>query len=133
MSNELQAVLKPGDQIIAIEDAYFPPHIATPPKLSQRKGDIIMVNNPRVGCDIVSGTGLNGVAHNWRECLGLGGSLRVGTFRLATPDDPGFMATREQWGQLKDAEINRLRAILFACGLVGAVWFGIMLMMGVSS
>lgn len=110
MSKELQAVLKPGDQIIAIEDAYFPPHIATPPKLSQRKGDIIMVNNARVGCDIVSGTGLNGVAYNGRECIGLGGSLRVGTFRLATPDDPGFMATREQWEGFKDAEISRLRA-----------------------
>lgn len=128
MSKELQAVLKPGDQIIAIEDAYFPPHIATPPKLSQRKGDIIMVNNPRVGCDIVSGTGLNGVAYNGRECIGLGGSLRVGTFRLATPDDPGFMATREQWEQFKDAEINRLRAMVVGLGLAAFVSFGFMLM-----
>lgn len=128
MSKELQEALKPGEQIIAIEDAYFPPHIATPPKLSQRKGDIIMVNNPRVGCDIVSGTGLNGVAHNGRECIGLGGSLRVGTFRLATPDDPGFMATREQWEQFKDAEINRLRAMVVGLSLAAFVSFGFMLM-----
>lgn len=132
MSKELQAILKPGDQIIATEDSYFPPHIATPPKLSQRKGDIVMVNNSRVGCDIVSGTGLNGVAYNGRECLGLGGSLRVGTFRRATPDDAGFMATREQGFAIKDAEIQQLRDKLFACGLVGAVWFGVMVMMGVS-
>lgn len=128
MSKELQAILKPGDQIIATEDSYFPPHIATPPKLSQRKGDIIMVNNPRVGCDIVSGTGLNGVAYNGRECIGLGGSLRVGTFRLATPDDPGFMATREQWDEFRDAEINRLRAMVVALGLAAFVSFGFMLM-----
>lgn len=128
MSKELQTVLKPGDQIIATEDAYFPPHIATPPKLSQRKGDIIMVNNPRIGGDIVSGTGLNGVSYNGRKCLGLGGSLRVGTFRLATPDDPGFMATREQWVAAKDSEINRLRAMVIGLGLAAFVSFGFMLM-----
>ncbi|WVW37779.1 hypothetical protein Gekk315_00067 [Aeromonas phage Gekk3-15] len=128
MSEELQRELVAGDQIIATKDAYFPAHIANPPKLSQRKGDIIMVNNPRVGCDIVSGTGLNGTAHNGRRCIGLGGSLRVGTFRRATPDDEGFMATRSQWHAHKDAEISRLKASLFGWRVVGIIWLGTMLM-----
>lgn len=136
-AQKLQLELRPGDQIIATSDAHYESG-----EFSQRVGDIIMVNNTRVSrdsdgeiyhiSDIVSGTGLNGVAYNGRECLGLGGSLRVGTFRRATPDDPGFMATREQWSAIKDAEIERLRAKLFAFGVVGVVWFGTMLMMGVA-
>lgn len=107
MSKALQAQLKPGDQIIATEDAFYDNGEA-----SQRAGDIIMVNNTRVGSDIVSGTGLNGTAYNGRPSIGLGGSLKVGTFRRATPDDPGFMATREQWGAIKDAEIISLKSSL---------------------
>lgn len=92
--------LKAGDQIIATEDAYYKhaPHIR-----SQRKGDLLMVNNPRIG-DSVGGTGLNGyVADNGRPRIGLGCSFRYGTFRRATPRDPGYMATREVW----EKQINR--------------------------
>lgn len=139
MSRELQLQLKPGDQIIATEAAYHDSG-----NFSQQPGDIIMVNNPHINAEdpersgnSVSGTGLNGTAYNGRECLGLGGSLKVGTFRRATPKDPGFMATREQWQDYKDQKIQsladenrfllaviahvRTRA-LYLVGLMGAVY-----------
>lgn len=129
MSKELQAILQPGDQIIATEDAYFDYNEEVKKKhlYSQQVGDIIMVNNPRMG-DSVGGTGLNGTAYNGRKCLGLGGLLKVGTFRMATPDDPGYMATKEQWHSIKDDKIsdlsNRLMThrVMSVCCLVMAAW-----------
>lgn len=127
MSKELQLVLQPGDQITATRAEYYDSG-----EFSQKVGDIIMVNNARIGCDIVSGTGLNGVAYNGRRCIGLGSSLRVGSFRRATPDDAGFMATREQWGAVKDKEISRLKAKAFTFSLIAFVQLAVMVMMVVS-
>lgn len=121
---KLQSELQPGDQIIATRDEYYDSG-----EFSQKVGDIIMVNNARIGCDIVSGTGLNGVAYNGRKCIGLGGSLRVGSFRRATPDDAGFMATREQWGAVMDEEISRLKAKTFAFSLIALVQLAVMIIM----
>ena len=129
MSAELQKILQPGDQIIATEDAYFDYNEEVKKKhlYSQQVGDIIMVNNPRMG-DSVGGTGLNGTAYNGRKCIGLGGSLKVGTFRMATPDDAGYLATKEQWHSIKDARISDLsnslmtyRVMSAAC-LLMALW-----------
>lgn len=122
MSAEIQKILQPGDQIIATEDAYFDYNEEVKKKrlLSQRVGDIIMVNNPRMG-DTVGGTGLNGTAHNGRKCLGLGGSLKVGTFRMATPDDAGYLATKEQWHAIKDCQISDLSNSLLTYRVMSAV------------
>jgi hypothetical protein len=116
MSKELQKILKPGDQIIAIEDARFPAHISKERHYSQRIGDILMVNNPRAWSNSVGGTHLNGHSYDGRPSIGLGGLLNIGTFRMATPDDPGFMATRAQWADIRDAEIRRLRDMNFVLG-----------------
>ena len=125
MSKELQEVLMPGDQIITTDVAYFDYNEEVKKKrlYSQQPGDIIMVNNPRVGSDIVSGTGLNGTAHNGRKCVGLGGSLKVGKFRRATPDDVGFMATREQWHRIKDDDIYRLSNVIVTYRVISLVCF----------
>lgn len=111
--------LKPGDLIVATEIAFYD---HAPDKQSQWVGDLIMVNNPRGGS--VGGTGLYdgpGKRENReRPSLGLGTSLEAGTFRRATIDDPGFMATREVWG----AEISRLRAESFAYGAIALLALG---------
>lgn len=125
MSKELQAVLQAGDQIIAIEDARFAKSISPEQHYSQRAGDIIVVNNPRIG-DSVGGTGVNGVSHNGRKNFGLGCSLRVGTFRRATPDDPGYLATREQWHAIKDAEIRYLRRESFIYSSLFLICLGLL-------
>lgn len=122
MSRELQLQLQPGDQIIATEDAYFDSG-----NYSQKVGDIIMVNNPKYAGS-VGGTGLNGVAYNGRNCLGLGGSLKVGTFRRATPDDPGYMATREQWLSIECAEVRKMRIESFLYGVIAILSLGALAM-----
>lgn len=135
MSRSLQLELKPGDQIIATETAYYDysPEIAAQKKISQRPGKILMVNNPHVtrsaggevthAGDSVSGTGIFGpVEAGERGPLGLGGSLKVGTFRRATPADPGFMGTRETWFKFERRALTKLQAQAFAFGaLFGAV------------
>lgn len=121
---ELRSQLRPGDQIIATKDCRYPKHISPDENYSQRVGDIIMVNNPNIG-DAVGGTGLNGTAYNGRRQIGLGCSLKVGTFRRATPDDPGFLATREQWHSIKNAEIRKLRVRVLLLGSALIVCLGI--------
>lgn len=108
----LKNQLRIGDQIIAVADARFPKHISLEQHYSQRVGDIIMVNNPRI-VGMVGGTGITGTSYNGRPCLGLGSSLRDGTYRRATPDDKGYLATREQWHAIKDKEIKRLKSELW--------------------
>ncbi|EPG3568349.1 hypothetical protein ON011_003283 [Providencia rettgeri] len=115
-AKQLQQSLVPGDLIIATENAYFENG-----KISQTKGDILMVNNPRIGDLLVGGTGLNGVAYNGRKCLGLCGSFRVGTFRRATPEDKGYMATREQWSDWKDKKISQLQRLNITLSIIIAV------------
>lgn len=122
MSRELQLQLQAGDQIIATEDAYFDSG-----NYSQKSGDIIMVNNPRYHGS-VGGTGLNGVAYNGRKCLGLGGSLKVGTFRRANPEDPGFMATREQWLAIESDEVRKMRVESFVYGVIAIIAIGALAM-----
>lgn len=112
----LQQSLEPGDLIIATEDAYFENG-----KRSQTKGDIIMVNNPSIGTTLVGGTGLNGVAYNGRKCLGLATSFRVDTFRRATPEDKGYMATLEQWSDWKDNKISQLQRLNITLSIIIAV------------
>lgn len=115
---ELRSQLQPGDLIIATQDRRFDKRFSPEQHYAQRVGDIIMVNNPNIG-NLVGGTGINGTCHNGRKNIGLGSSFEVGTFRRATPDDPGYIATREQWHAELHTEIRRLRArvFLFACGL----------------
>lgn len=118
---ELQVALRPGDMIIATDVAYFEysEEVKKQKIYSQQPGDIIMVNNPYVSRsketgeiyhigDSVAGTGINGTAHTGRKSLGLGSSLRVGKFRRATPDDPGFMGTREVFELHYEEKIKKL-------------------------
>lgn len=112
-AKKLQKSLVPGDLIIATEDAYFDNG-----KQSQTKGDIIMVNSSSIGTTLVGGTGINGVAYNGRKCLGLGRSFRVGTFRRASPEDRGYMATREQWSDWKDKKISHLQSLNITLSII---------------
>lgn len=105
----LRRELKAGDQIIATEIAFFK---HSPDMQSQHVGDLLMVNNPRIG-DLVGGLTLKN-RPGGPSRIGLGSSLTVGTFRRATPDDSGYMATREQWFAIKEAEIKKLKARLWA-------------------
>lgn len=138
MSRELQLQLKVGDQIIATDIAFYDysAEIRAQRKQSQWVGDIMMVNNPRVSrgkdgeilaiADIVSGNGLNREprAPGERPSLGLGTSLNVGTFRMATPDDHGFVATREQWWAIKDAGTRKMRVESFIYGVIAILSLG---------
>lgn len=137
MSRELQLQLKAGDQIIATDIAFYDysAEIRAQRKQSQWVGDIMMVNNPRVSfdadgsnrsADIVSGNGLNREPRSpgERPNIGLGTSLRVGTFRMATPDDHGFVATREQWWAIKDAEARKMRVESFVYGVIAILSLG---------
>lgn len=108
----LRRELKAGDQIIATDIAFFR---HAPDKQSQHIGDLLMVNNPRIG-DAVGGVSLNNRPGESSR-IGLGSSLVVGTFRRATPDDPGYLATREQWFAIKNSEIEKLQARLWAKGV----------------
>lgn len=105
--DELKQSLKVGEQIIAIADARFSADINPDRPYSQRVGDIIMVNNPKI-IGMVGGNGVKGHSYTGRSILGLGSSLNDGTYRRATPDDEGYLATKEQWhGHLHD-KIKRL-------------------------
>jgi hypothetical protein len=105
----LRRELKAGDQIVATEIAFFR---HAPDKQSQHVGDLLMVNNPHIG-DFVGGVSLNNRPGESAR-VGLGSSLNVGTFRRATPDDCGYLATREQWFAIKESEIRKLKARLWA-------------------
>jgi hypothetical protein len=135
--------LKPGDLIVATEISHYT-HAGAEGKQSQWVGDMIMVNNPRIS-GMVGGTGIHDGPGKRepgdRPSLGLGCSLHAGTYRLATPDDPGFMATREVWekhlttpDQVRDAlskevaaltaELNQERVHCFAWGAIGILCLG---------
>lgn len=105
----LQRELKAGDQIIAADIAFFN---HAPDKQSQHVGDLLMVNNPRIG-GLLGGVTLNNRPGEWGR-VGLGSSLKTGTFRRAAPDDSGYLATREQWFAIKESEIKKLKARLWA-------------------
>lgn len=135
--------LKPGDLIVATEISHYT-HAGAEGKQSQWVGDMIMVNNPRSngsvgGTGIYDGPGKREPGE--RPSLGLGTSLHAGTYRLATPDDPGFMGTREVWekhlttpDQVRDAlsievakltaELHQERTQCFAWGAIGILCLG---------
>lgn len=118
---ELQATLKAGDLIVATKDGFLESGYK-----HQSAGDIIMVDNPRVGSDMISGTGIYSVSEAERCNAGLGCLFRVDSFRLATPHDEGFVATREQWSDWKDSRIKTLmrdRLIMAACIVVMAILY----------
>jgi hypothetical protein len=90
--------MKPGDLVVSTQTCYFDYSEEVKKKhlYSQKPGDIIMIN--RLYEDgHVHGTGVTGIAYNGRHCAGLGGSFKPGTYRLANPDDPGFIGPRETW------------------------------------
>lgn len=132
---QLQASLKAGDIIIATEIDYFDYNEEIKEKMlySQQPGDLLMVNNTHVTrneegdiihiSDCVGGVSLNGTSYNGRECLGLGGSLTVGKFRLATPDDLGYMATRDAFQAHDNQKVKQLQQQLLSLRVVGSVAF----------
>lgn len=122
----LKESLKPGDQIIALTDAYYPEHISPERTIRQHKGDIIMVNSTNLS-DITSGCGIHEAVPGSgpRPSKGLGCSFQDGTYRLATPSDPGFMATKEQWREELLRPLKRERLHSLAMAVLAAVLFGL--------
>lgn len=126
----LKETLKPGDQIIALLDMRYPKHISPEGTMRQHKGDIIMVNSTNLS-GITSGCGIHEAVPGSgpRPTKGLGCSFADGTYRLAAPSDPGFMATKEQWREelLRPLKRERLHSTLLAVlasGLGGlAIYF----------
>lgn len=135
--------LKPGDLIVATEISHYT-HAGAEGKQSQWVGDIVMVNS-QLKNGFVGGTGIyDGPGkrdQSERPSLGLGTSLNAGTYRLATPDDPGFMATKDVWekhlvtpDQARDAlsaeiakltaELHQERTQCFAWGAIGILCLG---------
>ena len=118
--------LKPGDLIVATKISHYM-HAGAEGKQSQWVGDLIMVNNPRSDGS-VGGTGLyDGPGKRQpgeRPSLGLGTSLHAGTYRLATPDDPGYVATREQWANIHAVEVKQLRLESFIWGIIAILSLG---------
>lgn len=139
-AQKLQASLKAGDIIIATDIHYFDydEDVKAKRLYSQQPGDLLMVNNIHVNRnsdgdityvgDSVQGIGLNGIAYTGRKCIGLGGSLKTGKFRLATPDDPGYMATRDVFELHDNQEIKRLSEkltrlrVVVSTGVIMALW-----------
>lgn len=131
---KLQASLKAGDIIISTDTAYFEydEDVKAKKLYSQKPGDLLMVNNTHVNYandgqitymgDSVQGIGLNGESYTGRKRIGLGGSLRVGKFRLATPDDPGYMATRDVFELHDEKVIAELKQKLTFVYVMGSVF-----------
>lgn len=119
----LKQRLKVGDQIIATEDARFDKSISPTEEYSQRVGHIIRVNNPNMN-GITGGHGIYGLSYTGRSILGYGSSLKDGTYRLATPDDPGYMATREQWFDILNQQIKSERRQSFWFGVIALLALG---------
>ena len=118
--------LKPGDLIVATKISHYT-HAGAEGKQSQWVGDMIMVNGQSPD-GYVRGTGLyDGPGKRptqERPSLGLGTSLHAGTYRLATPRDPGYMATREQWANIHAVEVKQLRLESFVWGVIAIISLG---------
>uniref|UniRef100_A0AAU6W3C6 Uncharacterized protein n=1 Tax=Pseudomonas phage Cygsa01 TaxID=3138529 RepID=A0AAU6W3C6_9VIRU len=115
----LKESLKAGDQIIALEDAFYDNG-----KHSQRRGDVAMVNNPRMN-GIVGCHGLTGEAYNGSPLKGLGTALNDGTYRRATPDDPGYHGTIEEFELYLSGQLKWERRQSF--------WFGVVALMALGA
>lgn len=121
MSRELQLQLQAGDQIITTADHYFN---HAPTVLMHGPGRVYVVNNPGVLRSkdgeirhVSDSVGCN-------NSRGLGCSAAVGKFRMATPDDPGYRSTREQWWSIKDDETRKARIESFVYGVIAILSLG---------
>lgn len=88
-----------GDIVIATEIAFYPPHIGNGSQ-SQAVGDMLLVNNPHPsgtvqGCSLMPGV------------VGLGSSLRAGTYRVAKPSDKHYVMTVQEWDRYQPERIVR--------------------------
>lgn len=131
-SRALQRSIKRGDQVICTKEAYFTYSGVEGPTVSQLVGDMIYVNgngirpdpfNPEREsvCDSVQGALINQAPYDHplkpkgerKNRLGLCTTLNVGTFRLATHDDPGYLDTREGWSLYYEILLKKERAMSF--------------------
>lgn len=88
-----------GDIVIATEIAFYPPHIGNGSQ-SQAVGDMLLVNNPHPsgavqGCSLMPGV------------VGLGSSLRAGTYRVAKPSDKHYVMTLQEWDRYQPERFLR--------------------------
>lgn len=126
MSRALSMTLKEGDQAVATTISHFT-HKGAEGKQSQWVGDLVLVNSVRPHG--VLGTVLHrGQGNPHTGAIGKATSLCAGTFRMATPDDPGYMATREQWMGHADREFARLRAESMAWAVIALLSLGALAM-----
>lgn len=119
LKDTLKMSLQVGEQIVALTEEFHDSG-----QYSQKPGDIIRVNNPKL-YGITCGHGIYGVAYNGRNILGLGSSLKDGTYRRATHDDPGYMDTREGWVKVLGDELKWERRQSF--------WFGVVALMALGA
>lgn len=78
-----------GDIVIATDIAFYT-HKGAEGEQSQEIGDMLLVNNPHPngnvqGCSLMPGI------------VGLGSSLRAGTYRMAKPSDKHYVMTVQEW------------------------------------
>lgn len=142
----LQRSLKNGDQIICTEEAFFTHSSCKELTVSQLVGDMVYVNgngvrkspfNPdhTMVNDSVQGALINQAPYNHplkpkdesRNRLGLCTGLNVGTFRLATHEDPGYLDTRDGWSLYYERELKRERAISFIATSAALVLLSVLL------
>lgn len=116
----LKDTLVAGTQLYALTEEFFN---SDPTKYCQKPGDIVQFNSAKYN-DIVGGHGVNGVSYTGRSTLGLGVILKDGTYRLATPDDPGYLGTKELWHDHMQREIKDLRSSLLMLSLIALTALG---------
>lgn len=88
-----------GDIVIATKIGYFT-HKGAEGKQSQSVGDMLLVNNPHEdgnvqGCSLMPGI------------VGLGTSLKPGTYRLAKPSDKHYVMTVQEWDRYQPERFVR--------------------------
>lgn len=119
-------MIRDGEQAVAIMPAYYT-HKGAEGKQSQWVGDLVLVNSVR--SHGVGGTVLHrGPGNPHTHAIGKATSLDAGTYRRATPDDPGYMATREQWMAHADQQLRRLRQESFVWGVIAILSLGALAM-----
>lgn len=127
---ELKLSLNAGDQIYCLADAYYDynEEIRARKVISQRVGEILMVNNPgweevdgvrQYARQDASGPGIySPYKAKGDRFIGLGNSFDDGTYRRAVPTDPGYMATWPEWKEwlgLEESKAERDNASLRKC------------------
>lgn len=100
-----------GDIVIATEIAFLPTHTGNGAQ-SQKIGDVLLVNNP-YECGRVQGYSL------MPGSVGLGNSLKPGTYRKAKPSDKHVVMTVKEWDRYQPERFVRaLYAIPFPIQLL---------------